>query len=92
MTVKFVVASLMVLGLASAAEANGPAADACAAKLTPDGKAIYAATVAARPTKDNLRSVVEHQTRSLARGGKIGRGDARDNAMAAGECVKLSWE
>jgi len=89
---RFLIAVLATVGMASAAAANGPAADACAAKLTPDGKAIYAATMAGKPTKDNLRSVVEHQTRSLAMGGKIGRGDARDNAMAAGECVKLSWQ
>ncbi len=88
----FVVAFLATVGLATAAAANGPAADACAAKLTPDGKTIYAATLAAKPTKDDLRSVMEHQTRSLAMGGKIGRGNARDNAMAAGECVQLGWE
>jgi hypothetical protein len=35
-----------------------------------------------------LRSVVEHEARGLAMGGKIGRGDARENALAAGECVK----
>jgi uncharacterized protein YcfJ len=89
---KFPMALLAAMGLASAAWANGPAADACAAKLTPDGKTIYAAIMAAKPTKDNLRSVAEHQTRSLAMGGKISRGNARDNATAAGECIKLGWE
>jgi hypothetical protein len=32
--------------------------------------------------------VVEHEARELAMAGKIGRGDARENAVAAGECVK----
>jgi hypothetical protein len=75
-------------GLAATARADAPGGDACAANLTPDGKAIYSAVVAANPTTDTLRSVVEHEARELAMGGKIGRGDARENAVAAGECVK----
>jgi len=64
-------------GLAATARADGPGGDACAANLTPDGKAIYAVTVAAKPTLETLRSVVERETRSLAMADKIGRGDAR---------------
>ena len=78
-------------GLAATARADGPG-DACAAKLTPDGKAIYSAVVAASPTNETLRTVVEHEARGLALGGKIGRGDARENAVAAGECVKASLQ
>lgn len=84
--------ALATVGLATTARADAPAGDACAAKLDSDGKAIYAATVAARPTTENLRSVVEQQTRSLAIKGKIGRGQARENAQAAGECVKTSLQ
>lgn len=74
--------------LSTAVRADGPAGDACAGGLTPDGKAIYAAVVAAGATSETLKSVTEHETRSLAMGGKIGRGKARDNAVAAGECMK----
>ena len=85
---KMVLATVFaMLGLTATARADGPG-DACAANLTPEGKAIYSAVVAANPTTETLRSVVEHEARGLAMGGKIGRGDARENAVAAGECVK----
>lgn len=78
--------------LASGAQAADPAAaDACAAKLQPDGKAIYAATVAGQPTAATLKSIVESQTRSLAMNGKISRGEARENAVAAADCVRLRF-
>jgi hypothetical protein len=83
---------LAIAGLATAAQADGPAGNACAANLRPDGKAIYSATVAARPTTETLRSIVERETRGLAMGGKISRGEARDNATAAGECVKIALQ
>ena len=63
-------------------------ADACAAKLTADGKLVYAAVVAANPTQQNLRETVEHQARELVFAGKIARAEGRDNATAAGECVR----
>jgi hypothetical protein len=84
--------ALAVIGAAVAARADGPAGDACAAKLTPDGKAIYAAVVAAKPTTETLREVVEKEARSLAMGGKIARASARDNATSAGECVKAGLQ
>jgi hypothetical protein len=81
----------MAMGLAAGARADSAAADACAANLPPDGKAIYAATIAGQPTAGTLKSIVESQTRSLAMAGKIGRGEARGNAVAAAECVKLRF-
>jgi len=89
MTVTLVLA---MAGLAATARADGPGGTACAANLAADGKVIYAATVAARPTLDTLRAVVEHETRSLAMADKIGRGEARDNAVAAGECLKIALQ
>jgi hypothetical protein len=83
---------LAMAGLAGEARADAAAGSACAANLTPDGKAIYAAVVAAGPTSQTLRSVVEEQTRSLAMGGSISRGSARDNAEAAGACVRASLQ
>ena len=93
MKVKAIVPAVffMAMSLAAGARADGAAADACAANLPPDGKAIYTATVAGQPTADTLKSIVESQTRSLAMAGKIGRGEARTNADAAGECVRLRF-
>jgi hypothetical protein len=78
-------------GLA-AARADGPGGDACAANLAPDGKAIYAVTVSAKPTLATLRSVVAQEAQSLVMAGKIGRGDARENAVAAGKCVEVGLQ
>ena len=77
-----------IAGWASVARADQATAAACAARLTPDGQAIYAAVAAANPTAATLKDVVEHEARGLAMGGKIARGEARDNAVAAGECMK----
>jgi hypothetical protein len=85
-------AAVMIIGTTAGARADRPAADACAAKLNGDGKAVYAAVVAANPTTETLRSVIEHEARGLAMGGKISRGSARENATEAGECVKLGLE
>jgi hypothetical protein len=81
-----------ISGLAATARADGPGGDACAANLAADGKAIYAVTVAAKPTLVTLRSVVEQEARSLVMAGKIGRGDARENAVAAGKCVEVGLQ
>jgi uncharacterized protein YcfJ len=85
-------AAVMVIGITTGARADKAAADACAAKLNADGKAVYAAVVASNPTTESLRSVVEREAKSLVMGGKISRGPARENAMAAGECVKLGLQ
>ena len=82
----------IAIGTAAGARADKAAGDACAAQLNADGKVVYAAVVAANPTAETLRSVVEHEARGLAMGGKISRGSARDNATAAGECVKLGLQ
>jgi hypothetical protein len=81
----------MAVSLATGARADGAAADACAASLQPDGKAIYTATVTGQPTAGTLKSIVESQTRSLAMAGKIGRDEARAHAVAAAECVRLRF-
>ena len=80
--------ALALVSVATMARADAAAGDACAANLTADGKLVYAAVVAANPTLETLRSKVEEQGRSLVMGGKIARGEARDNATAAGECVR----
>ncbi len=93
MMTKMLVAAgaLATMGMATLAHADMAAANACSANLTPDGKQIYAAVIAAKPTSDTLQATMESQTRNLAMGGKIGRGEARDNAIAARDCVRLSF-
>jgi hypothetical protein len=85
-------AAAITIGVSVGALADKAAGDACASKLNADGKAVYSAVVAAKPTTETLRSVVEHEARGLAMGGKISRGSARENAAAAGECVKLGLQ
>lgn len=80
--------ALAVTAWAPGARADTAAGATCAAVLTPDGKAIYAVVAAANPTIGTLKAVVEHETRGLAMSGEIGRGEARENAVAAGECLK----
>jgi hypothetical protein len=79
---------LATMAAATTARADVAAGDACAANLTADGKTIFAAVVAANPTLENLRSTVESQARSLVMDGKVAMGSGRDNAQAAGECVR----
>ena len=77
--------TMIAIGLvrvATMAHADAAAGDACAANLTADGKQIYAAVVAANPTLQNLRETVEEQARGLV------FAEGRDNAVAAGECVR----
>ena len=80
--------AVAMVGVAAIARADVAAGDACAGNLTADGKAIYAAVAAAGPTLETLRATVETQTRGLVMGSKIAMGEARDNAQAAGECVR----
>ena len=86
--VKTTTIAIAMTGLVSTAWADAAAGDACAANLTADGKLIYAAVVAANPTLQNLRDTVEHQARELVFAGKIARAEGRENAVAAGECVR----
>jgi hypothetical protein len=88
-TVRTMTMVLALLGAADVAYADPVTGDACATNLSPDGKAIYAAAVAANPTLKNLRDVVTEQTRSLAFSGQISRDTARENAIAAGECMRI---
>ncbi|TAJ23419.1 MAG: hypothetical protein EPO67_25175, partial [Reyranella sp.] len=82
------VAALVLLP--ATAWADAAAGNACAANLTADGKQIYTASMAAKPTAETMKDVVEKETRGLAMGGKIARGQARENAVAAGECIRAA--
>ena len=85
---KTMMIAVALVSVATMAHADAAAGDACAANLTADGKLVYAAVVAANPTLQNLRETVEEQARSLVFAGKIARAEGRDNAVAAGECVR----
>ena len=73
---------------ATAAQADVAAGDACAANLTPTGKTIYAAVIAANPTLQNLRDIVRSKARGMVMGGQLSREAAEENAVPAGECVR----
>ncbi|TCK27963.1 hypothetical protein EV667_1958 [Ancylobacter aquaticus] len=77
----------LVLMASGGARADQAAGNACAASLTADGKAIYAAVMAAGDSGD-LRTIVTDTTKSLAMSGQIDRGSARSNAEAAGQCLE----
>jgi hypothetical protein len=72
----------------SLAFADKLAADACAAGLPQDAKLIYAATAADFPTAADPRGMVRDKTKAMVQAGKIAQGSARDNAMAAGKCLR----
>jgi hypothetical protein len=80
--------AVALVSVTTVALADAATGDACAANLTADGKQVYAAVVAANPTLQNLRETIEEQARSLVFAGKIARSTGRDNATAAGECVR----
>lgn len=86
------IAVVMLAALPATAWADITAGNACAGSLTADGKQIYTASMAAKPTADKLKDVIEKETRGLAMGGKISRGKARENAVAASECVRVALQ
>jgi hypothetical protein len=93
MTHHFVTGAAMVLAAlfvaAPAAQADPAAAEACAAKLSQDGQAIFNATLPSLGPGVDLRETVTAHTRSLAMAGTIARDPARSNAMAAASCLRL---
>ncbi|HVT56567.1 MAG TPA: hypothetical protein VHD34_11055 [Xanthobacteraceae bacterium] len=82
-------ATIAALSLMAAPSfASRASADACAAKLSPEGKQIYAASIGSVGSGANMKDVVRSKTRALVIGGKISRGAARPAAEAAGACLK----
>lgn len=84
---KLPVFSLAVL-LPAAAFAGQPEADTCAAKLTPDGQKIYAATAPRIAPGVDLRTVITTEVRKLVMSGELSRDTAKKNAPAAGSCLQ----
>jgi len=79
-------ALLLAIG-AGPALADRAAADACAAGLNAEAKAIYDASIDAVGS-GQLKSVVTSSTKSLVAAGKVSMGTARSSAMAAGACLQ----
>lgn len=68
--------------------ASKASADACAAKLSPEAKQVYAASIGSVAPGADMREIVRGKTRSLVIGGKLTRDQARPAAEAAGTCLK----
>jgi len=92
-TLKGSVLVFAIAGCAVAARADRAAGDACAGQLiSPDAKTVYAASMAAGPTKDTIASTVERVTRELVDSRKIAWDVARDNGVAAAICVRQALD
>ena len=91
-TLKGAMLVVAIIGCAVAARADRAAGDACAGQLTSDGKAVYAASMAAGPTKDTIVGTVERETRTLVDSKKIAWDVARDNGVAAAICMRQALE
>ncbi len=70
--------------------ADKASANACAGKLPPEAKQIYAATIGDVAPGVDLKEAVRGRTKGLVMGGKLSRDQARPAAEAAGECLKLA--
>jgi hypothetical protein len=82
-------ALVLLIALAPAmALADQAASTKCRGKLNADGKLIYDKSLPLATPQANLRDVLTEQTRALAEAGSI-QLPARENAEAAGACLKL---
>ncbi|OFX02410.1 MAG: hypothetical protein A3D94_06440 [Alphaproteobacteria bacterium RIFCSPHIGHO2_12_FULL_66_14] len=89
MKFKAAIVAIATVLVGSSVMADQKEGNACAAKLSADGKAIYAASMANKPTPSNYQRIVEDQTTSLVAARRIEVGSAAmRNGMAAGDCVK----
>lgn len=80
-------APLLAAPLAAHA-ADPAAAQACAAQLPPEAKAIYeAAAPKITPTTD-MRDLLKSTTFGLIMQGEVKQADARPSAMAAAKCLR----
>jgi hypothetical protein len=81
--------TMIVLMLApTCASADTAAASACAAGLSDDAKAIFAASAPGIRSAGDKYQFVKNKTLALVAAGAIGPFSAQGNAEAAGECLK----
>jgi hypothetical protein len=81
---------MLAIGSAPAVAADSAAADACAAKLNPDAKSIYAAAAPdmAKPGAD-MRAVLTKVVTPKVMHGDMTRKTAEPRAREASECLAL---
>jgi hypothetical protein len=77
------------LALTGGARADQAAASACAARLSPEARTIYARVAPGVTPATDLREAVTSATRGLVMSGTMSRDAARPAAEAAGECLRL---
>jgi len=75
--------------LVAPALADKAAADRCAAKLSPEARAIYTASAPKLVPGADGRAIVTEETRRLVLAGQIDFNKAQDTAMAAANCLML---
>jgi multidrug efflux system membrane fusion protein len=68
------------------AEASG-GAEACAAKLSPEAKAIYSAATPGFASSADPRAFMRAKVQDLVKAGTVQKDGARDSAMAARDCL-----
>lgn len=68
---------------------NEKAAAACAAKLSPEGKAMYAATAPEVKPDSDLRELMRSKVIPMVMFGSLTREAAEANGPAAGACAAL---
>lgn len=73
---------------ASSSFASKASADACAARLSPPAKQIYAASIGSVAPGVDLKGLLRSKVRPMVMGGQLSRDQARPAAEAAGACLK----
>jgi hypothetical protein len=87
--VLFIAAAAAALTLAATPSFAGRSeADACAARLPDNAKAVYAAAIDGVGPNVDLRELLRSRARGLVMAGKLSRSEARPAAEAAGECLR----
>jgi len=81
--------SLSIAAISGIAFADDVKSDACAASLSPTGKAIFEAVAPSVEAETNLKKLLKKKVRPLVMSGKLKRKDAMANASLAGECLLL---
>ena len=82
-------AASLALAATPALARNEKAAAACAAKLTPEGNAMYAATAPEVKPDSDLRELMRSKAIPMVMFGSLTREAAEANGPAAGACAAL---
>lgn len=88
--IRLLLATGLVIAVAMpVAHADRPAADRCAASLSPNSRAIYDRSLTDVVSGQSITDVVSTVTRAMVFAGLLPVGDARPSAIAAADCLKL---